>query len=341
MGSSAGGSPGLLQRPSGWRRARFNQERIVFAIAVAIFLVFSITLKGFLSAGNLLSLLQNVSILGILGVGIALVIIGRGIDLSMVATMVISVAWFVVMVNHGVPLWLSFALGLALALVVGLANGMLVAFAEIPAIFATLAMGTAVYGFGKCFLVETDVINLKEGRFGWLPWTGGGQLFGVPAPVIVAAALAGGAFLFLRFTRPGRFIFALGDNPSAARITGIPTRILVVAQYVLSAAIAFAAGVVGASAVNAVNTRQANSTLIYDVILVVVIGGVGLSGGKGGVRNVIVGTMLIGTVLNGMTILDVPYTLQNIIKSLILLIAIVVDSIVNPRDEQTSQQGDI
>ncbi len=184
MGSSAGGSPGLLQRPSGWRRAQFNQERIVFAIAVAIFLVFSISLKGFLSAGNLLSLLQNVSILGILGVGMALVIIGRGIDLSMVATMVISVAWFVIMVNHDVPLWLSFALGLALALVVGLANGLLVAFAEIPAIFATLAMGTAVYGFGKCFLVETDVINLKECRFGWLPWTGGGQLFGVPAPVI-------------------------------------------------------------------------------------------------------------------------------------------------------------
>jgi ribose transport system permease protein len=270
-----------------------------------------------------------------------MVIIGRGIDLSMVATMVISVAWFVVMVNRGVPLSLSFGLGLALALVVGLANGLLVAFAEIPAIFATLAMGIAVYGFGKCFLIESDVINLKEGRFGWLPWTGGGELYGIPAPVIVAATLALAVFLFLRFTRPGRFIFAMGDNPSAARITGIPTRFLLVAQYILSAAIAFAAGVVGASAVNAVNTREANSTLIYDVILVVVIGGVGLSGGKGGVRNVIVGTLLIGTVLNGMTILDVPYTLQNIVKSLILLIAIVVDSIVNPRDEQTSQQGDI
>jgi ribose transport system permease protein len=144
MGGSADGSPNVLRGQGGEapRRAQFSQERIVFAIAVAIFLLFSVTLKGFLSAGNLLSLLQNVSILGILGIGMAMVIIGRGIDLSMVATMVISVAWFVVMVNRGVPLGLAFALGLTLALIVGLANGLLVAFAEIPAIFATLAMGT-------------------------------------------------------------------------------------------------------------------------------------------------------------------------------------------------------
>jgi len=81
--------------------------------------------------------------------------------------------------------------------------------------------------------------------------------------------------------------------------------------------------------------------MIYDVILVVVLGGVGLSGGQGGVRNVIVGTLLIGILLNGMTIMNIEYTLQNVIRSLILLVAIVLDSIVNPRDEQTSQQGDI
>ena len=96
-----------------------------------------------------------------------------------------------------------------------------------------------------------------------------------------------------------------------------------------------------ATAVNVMNTRIATSTMVYDVILVVVIGGVGLSGGKGGVRNVIVGTLLIGILLNGMTIMDISYTVQNIIKSLILLVAIIADSLVNPRDEQTSQQGDI
>ena len=89
------------------------------------------------------------------------------------------------------------------------------------------------------------------------------------------------------------------------------------------------------------NTRIVTSNLVYDVILVVVLGGVGLSGGKGGVRNVVVGTLLIGILLNGMTIMDIQYTVQNLIKSSILLIAIIVDSVMNPRDEQTAQQGDI
>jgi ribose transport system permease protein len=84
-----------------------------------------------------------------------------------------------------------------------------------------------------------------------------------------------------------------------------------------------------------------NSTLLYDIVLVAVIGGIGLSGGKGGVRNVLVGAALIGILLNAMTILDISVLYQNLIKSTILLFAIIVDGLVNPRDEQTAQQGDI
>jgi len=118
-------------------------------------------------------------------------------------------------------------------------------------------------------------------------------------------------------------------------------RPLVVPQYVFSSLVGYAAGLIMATGVTLMNTRIVNSTLLYDVILVVVLGGISLSGGKGGVRNVIVGTLLIGTLLNGMTIMDIQYTGQNVIKSVILLIAIVVDSVLNPRDEQTAQQGDI
>ncbi len=89
------------------------------------------------------------------------------------------------------------------------------------------------------------------------------------------------------------------------------------------------------------NTRIFHSTMIYDVILVVVLGGIGLSGGKGSVRNVLVGTLLIGILLNGMTIMDIQFTLQNFIKSLILLGAIILDSVLHPRNEETAQQGDI
>jgi ribose transport system permease protein len=110
---------------------------------------------------------------------------------------------------------------------------------------------------------------------------------------------------------------------------------------VLAALIGCFAGLVLAASVNSMPTRIFNSTLIYDVILVVVLGGIGLSGGRGGVLNVIIGTLLIGTMLNGMTIMDIPYAGQNLIKGVVLLLAVITDSFLNPRNEETAQQGDI
>ena len=131
------------------------------------------------------------------------------------------------------------------------------------------------------------------------------------------------------------------DLPFGARTTGIPTRPVIVLQYVLAALIGVFAGIVMAASINSMPTRIYNSTLIYDVILVVVLGGIGLSGGRGDVLNVVIGTLLIGTLLNGMTILDVPYSAQNLVKGVILLVAILIDSFLNPRNEETAQQGDI
>ncbi|MFC4671417.1 ABC transporter permease [Seohaeicola nanhaiensis] len=317
-----------------------NQERIVFLIALVLFVGFAAGLPGFLTSGNILSLIQNVSILGILGTGMAIGIIGRGIDLSMVSTMVISVSWMLVMVNGGMNLWLAFALALGFAAAVGVINGLLIAYVEIPAIFATLAMGIVVYGFGKSFLVSTDVVYLPTGE-SWFYTIGSGQILGIPNPVIAFALVALAAYLFLTFTKYGRYNYAIGDNLWTARITGIPVRPVMVLQYVLIAMIGLVAGLVVATAVSSMNTRLALSTQVYDVILVVVLGGIGLSGGKGGVRNVIVGTVLIGILLNGMTIMNLSYTTQNIFKSMILLAAIVIDTMLNPRDEQTAQHGDI
>lgn len=331
----------LLKRLGFADHGGFSQEKIVVAITLAVFVAFSLTVDRFLTAGNILSLIQNVSILGILGVAMALAIIGRGIDLSIVANMAVSVAWVLQLSNAGMPIGAAILMGLALALAIGLVNGICVAYFEIPAIFATLAMGTAAYGFVRALLLDDNLVYLKAAGDGWFKWIGSGAVLGVPNPVIVFAALAFLAHLVLRFAVPGRFLYAMGDNPVAARSTGVPLRPLIVLQYLTAAAIAFVAGVVMATSVDSMETRVARSNLVYDIILVVVIGGVGLSGGKGSIRNVIVGTLLIGVLLNGMTMLNVPYTIQNIIKGLILLAAIIVDSIMNPRDEQTSQQGDI
>ena len=323
-----------------WKAQRLTQEQIVLVLSVLLFVVFGISVHGFLAAENVFSLVQNVAILGMLGVGMAIAIIGRGIDLSMVAVMAMSVAWTLTLVEAGHSALFAFALGFFFALAVGLINGVLVAYLEIPSIFATLAMTSVVYGFGQYFLVHVDVAYVGE-TLGWVRSIGSGKTLGVPNSVISFLLLAAASFALLRYTSFGKFLYAMGASPQSARVVGIPTRPMMVAQYLVGAAIAFCTGVVMAMAVDSMNTRIVNSTLIYDVILVAVIGGVGLSGGKGGVRNVLAGTILIGILLNGMTMLDMPYTAQSIVKGFILLAAIIADSVMNPRDEQTAQQGDI
>jgi ribose transport system permease protein len=325
------------------RKVRITQESVVFALAAALFLVFSATLHNFLTPGNIIALVRSVSILGILGLGMGMVVIGRGIDLAMVAIMVVAVSWVLSLVTHsGVSLGWALLIGAAFCILAGLISGVLIAYAVVPAIFTTLAMGLVVYGVGRAWLFEVDVQNTPNGSL-FFQTLGNARIVGVPLPIAIFALFSLVLWAALRWTRFGRYIYASGDNPAAARNAGVPLRPLIVAQYVMTALIAYAAGLVMAATSAGMSTRVYNSTMIYDVLLIVVLGGIGLSGGRGGMRNVLVGAMLIGVLLDGMTILDIPYVEQNLIKSVILLAAIIIDSIVNPRDEQTAQQeqGDI
>lgn len=317
-----------------------GQQSIVFAIFVVMFLGFSAFLPGFLSEGNLLGLLQNVAILGILGLGMAIIVIGRGVDISMVAVLAVPAGLVLQLVQDGSPLSTAFSAALILAIAFGLINGWLVAYAEVPSLFTSLASGLFLAGLGQIAFFRLDVVQWSV-ELDSLAWVGRGTLGGVPSSVIMFGIAAIGVALFLRYTRLGAYIYAIGDNPSGARTTGIATRPVIVLQYVMAALIGMFAGMVMAASVNSMPTRIYNSTLIYDVILVVVLGGIGLSGGRGGVINVIIGTLLIGTLLNGMTILDVSYSAQNMVKGVVLLIAILIDSFLNPRNEETAQQGDI
>lgn len=320
-----------------------SQEWIVFGLTAIMFLTAALLLPGFVKADNLIAILRSVSVLGILAVGMAIIIIGRGIDLSMVAIMAMSVAWYLQMLNHGVPNGTALAIALSGVIAIGIVNGFLVAYADIPAIFATLATAYFVYGFARSQLIDQDATPVPPGN--WIESLGSIRAnlgaIEIPIEVFVLAAMTLAAFLFLRFAKWGRYVYLMGDNFMAARNMGIPVRPMIVLRYIISALVAFAAGVLTASSLHSINVRVVNSNLLYDIILVVVIGGIGLSGGKGGMRNVFVGALLIGIMQNAMTIMDISNIYQNLIKSAILLVAIVVDSLINPRDEQTAQQGDI
>ena len=284
--------------------------------------------------------MRTVAVLGILGLGMAIVVIGRGIDLSMIASLAIPTGVVLAVANAGYGPLAAFASGIAFAAMIGIVNGILVAYAEIPPLFTTLAVGIGVAGIGQSGLFEYDIVPWPKSLNG-IAWIGQGTLLGIPYSVLAFAAAAVCVAAFLRRTRLGLFVYSIGDNLNAARITGVSVRPMVILQYVLSACIALFAGLVLAASSSNMDTRIFNLTWIYDVILVVVLGGIGLSGGRGGVLNVIVGTLLIGTIVNCMTIMNVSFEMQNLIKGIVLLIALLLDSIVNPRNEETAQQGDI
>jgi ribose transport system permease protein len=319
---------------------RITQQGIVFSIFVVLFAGFAIFLPGFLTTSNMLTLLQNVAVLGILGLAMAIVVIGRGIDLSLIAALAVPPGVVLQLVQDGHSLSYALLLAALLTLAFGLINGWLIAYAEVPSLFATLASGLFLAGLGQAALFKLDVVQWSPGLEGF-ERLGQGALLGIPMPIVMFAGACIVVALFLRRTRFGAFIYAIGDNPFAARSSGIPTRPLIVLQYVLAALIGMLAGLVLAASVNSMPTRIYNSTLIYDVILVVVLGGIGLAGGRGGVLNVVIGTLLIGTMLNAMTIMDVSYSGQNLVKGVVLLIAVIADSLLNPRNEETAQQGDI
>jgi ribose transport system permease protein len=316
-----------------------SQESIVFICAAFAFTVFSATLGQFLAAGNLSNLVFNMSILGILGCGMAMVVIGRGIDLSLVSIMAVGSGCLLQFLADGMSLWLAFILVFLIAVVCGLINGIIVAFLEVPALFATLATGLLFFGGSRIFLLDSMVLYLPASET-FVISIAQGRILGIPVPVIGFVIVAMVLQFVLRKTVFGELLYAQGDNLQAVRNSGAPVRVMIVIEYVLSAIAGLLAGFVFAAASAAIDMQIVRSTLIFDVVLVVVLGGVSLSGGRGSIVSVVAGTLLIGILLNGMIILDINSNIQSIIKGVVLVAAILLDRALHPVDEETAKQGD-
>jgi ribose transport system permease protein len=320
----------LLKKPS--------QEQIVLLLTVALLLVFSAALPDFSSVNNLLNLVRSISILGILGLGMGLIVISRGIDLSMVSIM--AAAWSIPLnqIEGGMPIGWAVLLSLFIAVLIGTVNGVIIAFVEAPPLFVTLAASFVIYGLA--FWIAPSWVVYAPKNAPTLLYPGHGLLFGIPMPIIVFLAAAIGMHLFLSRTSVGRFVYAQGDNPEAARLAGVGLRPLIVLEYVMVALLAWLAGLVWIGTTGSMQMSITQGTMVFDVILVVVLGGISLIGGRGSVLSVVVGCALIGTLLNAFTIMDVNSEVQNIIRGFVLLAAILLDNWLHPRDEETARQGD-
>ena len=317
-------------------------EPIVLAVTLALIVLFAFTTPGFATLGNLSVILSNSTSLVLLSCGMAVVVISRGLDLSQVAAMVAGATTYCTLINAGLPGPLALILAVLAMAAVGFVNGWLIAFVEIPALLATLASAMLVTGFFRFAVLRGEYLLILPKSNPAILFFKSDILPGLTAPValMIATLIADLAPAALHHDRAHR----LRDG---RQFPGRPPRRSAgphnddLCLHLLRADRALA-GLVIAAASGTVDFRiVTNGSLLFEVILVVVLGGIPLSGGRGGVRNLLVGAALIAVLRNGMTLFDFSTQTQDVLRGVVLVAAIFVDNYLNPRDAETDTVGDL
>ncbi len=298
--------------------ARLRSAAVPLAAAVAVAL-FAWAEPAFLSAGNLLGILRQVAIVGIMAAAMTFVIMTGGIDLSVGPVLALSGLVAVLSLDAGLGLPLALPLALALGLAIGLVNGGLIAFGGLPPIIVTLAMLNIVRG-SALLLGGPDLHAVRDQPA--FSFIGTGSLAGVPVSVWLFGAVAAALAFAQRHTPLGLQVAAIGDNERAAWLSGHRTRLTTLGLYGLCGLCAALAGVIQASQVHTGSATYGEFGIELDVIAAVVLGGTHLSGGRGSVVRSVLGVLFLGALNNAMNILDVPIDLQLIAKGVIIALGL-------------------
>lgn len=325
-----------------FRGQRNLLETVVLAVTLTLIVVFAATVDGFATRGNVSVILSNSASLAILSCGLAVVIISRGLDLSIIAVMVAGATTYTTCIEAGMAGGLALLVTAIVIMIVGMINAWLIAFAELPAMLATLASAMVVTGLFRFAILRGEFLLLLPKTNPAVQILTSDLLPGLPVSTAVMVGALAATWLLLNRSVAGEIIYAMGDNFLAARLSGLPVRPVTMLIYVWAALMAMTAGLLISSASGAVDFRTVtNGSLLFDVILVVVLGGIPLRGGRGGLRNIILGVALIAILRNGMTLMNVTTQVQDVIKGAVLLIAIAVENFLNPRDIETDTVGDL
>jgi ribose/xylose/arabinose/galactoside ABC-type transport system permease subunit len=316
-------SPGFLQRnlPHS-RRGKANALTILAAIAITIIL--SITIPHFLRLGNILNILEQLSILGFMSIGMTFVMVSGGIDLSTYTIVsAASVVGATAMVSGYSPL-----LGCVLMLVVGLAfgsiNGVAIAFGRMIPFIVTLSTMVVAQGFAIWFTQAQSISGLPDSYVDAVS----GKIFDVipiPAVIIIVVAVISG--VILGRTQYGRSLYLTGTNEAAAAISGIPVRLTKFVAYVFSGLMAGITAIVLTAMVGTATTAMVRDERLMDVIATTVIGGASLKGGSGSVLGTMVGLLFITVLSNSFNLLGVSPFIAIVIKGAVLVMVIGLDTL--------------
>ena len=292
-------------------------------LALIILMIFvSILNPAFLQSNNLLNLMRQLIINGFIALGMTFVILTGGIDLSVGSTLALTSAIFAGLLQNGMNTGLAILIALVLGLVLGLLNGILITKGKLAPFIVTLATMTIFRGLT---LVYTDGRPIAGPRDDFaFKFLGKGQFLGIPFQVILFILAFLVLWMILNKTALGRKIYAVGGNEKASFISGINIDKVKIWVYVISSLMAVLSGLVLTSRLNSAQPT-AGAAYEMDAIAAVVLGGTSMTGGSGSLTGTLIGILILGVLNNGLKLLGVSSFYQQIVKGIVILIAVLID----------------
>ena len=314
-----------------------KQFQSIIALLV-LCIVLSVMTDKFFTAENVVNVLRQVAVNACIATGMTLIVLTGGIDLSVGSVLALCGAITAGLLKNGLQfpssdLFVGFTIlgavlgGLIIGSLLGLFNGLTITTFKVPPFVATLAMLTIARGFTMLYTGGHPISNLGSD----FAVIGTGSFIGIPVPVWIAIAVVLFAMFITQKTKLGRYIYAIGGNETAAKLSGIRVNRVKLIVYSIGAALAAVGGVIVTSRLD---SAQPNAGISYelDAIAAVVIGGTSLNGGKGTVWGTVIGAVIIGVLNNGLVLLNVSPFWQQVVKGGVILLAVIVDKLGDKRD---------
>lgn len=299
-------------------------QKSLITLLVLIALVSSLS-DNFFTLNNFFNILQQTSINAIIAVGMTLVILTSGIDLTVGALFALTGAIAASIVGQDLSPFLAIAAALALGAVLGVCTGTIVAKGKLQAFIATLVMMLILRGVTMVYTQGSPVTVGMSDNSELFEWIGFGRILNIPVPIWIMAVVFLAAWYLLKYTRLGRYIYALGGNEAATRLSGINVDRVKITVYAISGLLCALASTIE---VARLSSAQPNAGMGYemDAIAAVVLGGTSMAGGRGKIIGTLIGALILGFLNNGLNLLGVDAYFQMIVKGAVILLAVLVDN---------------
>lgn len=304
------------------KKHRLPQETGIFAVVLAVGLILAAIAPSFRTVDNMMVLLLNGTVVLFLALGQAFVLLTGGIDLSVGSNIALTGVIAALVMQAGVPWWAAALVAIAVGMLVGLFNGVMVFYGRMPPFIVTFATFGISASIPK-ILTDASSVNIIDPMFAIF---GRGSIFGIPIPVILVLVVAVLCGLFLARTAVGVHIYAVGGNPETARLSGINVRNTILLVYVISGVCAAFGGIITASRLMVGYPTAGSGTEQFYSIASAVVGGVSLFGGIGTILGASLGAILIAEVSNGMNVIGVSSYWQPLVIGVIILLGVLIDT---------------